>query len=83
MEENPSKRQPADPVEFPGKMDHTTACTFLVGRIPEMSDENVDKEELSTKDEVDDQPDKKKQKSKEKRLSRGLSNVIQVSQVQS
>jgi len=32
MELNPNVRQPTDYVEFPGKMDHTTCVTFVVGR---------------------------------------------------
>lgn len=31
MENNPNKKQPTDYVEFPGKMDHTTCVTFVVG----------------------------------------------------
>lgn len=31
MEKNPNKKQPVDYIEFPGKMDHTTCVTFLVG----------------------------------------------------
>jgi len=32
MEEDPSRKQPMDYVAFPGKMDHTTCVTFVVGR---------------------------------------------------
>lgn len=31
MENNPNKKQPTDYIEFPGKMDHTTCVTFVVG----------------------------------------------------
>lgn len=31
MENNPNKKQPVDYIEFPGKMDHTTCVTFVVG----------------------------------------------------
>lgn len=31
MESNPNKKQPTDYIEFPGKMDHTTLVTFIVG----------------------------------------------------
>lgn len=31
MESNPNKKQPTDYIEFPGKMDHTTVVTFVVG----------------------------------------------------
>jgi hypothetical protein len=34
MERNPNKKQPTDYVEFPGKMDHTTCVSLLVGPIP-------------------------------------------------
>lgn len=34
MEKNPNKKQPADYVGFPGKMDHTTCITFVVGKSP-------------------------------------------------
>jgi len=33
MEKNPNKKQPTDYIEFPGKMDHTTAVTVNVGLI--------------------------------------------------
>jgi len=31
MEKNPHKKQPNDYVEFPGKMDHTTCISFVIG----------------------------------------------------
>jgi len=31
MESNPNKKQPTDYIEYPGKMDHTTCVTFVVG----------------------------------------------------
>jgi hypothetical protein len=31
MESHPNKKQPTDYIEFPGKMDHTTCVTFVVG----------------------------------------------------
>jgi len=31
MERNPNQKQPTDYIEFPGKMDHTTCVTFVVG----------------------------------------------------
>eukprot|EP01111_Echinosteliopsis_oligospora_P010742 TRINITY_DN3407_c0_g1_i1.p1 TRINITY_DN3407_c0_g1~~TRINITY_DN3407_c0_g1_i1.p1 ORF type:complete len:354 (+),score=93.88 TRINITY_DN3407_c0_g1_i1:108-1169(+) len=31
MENNPNKRQPTDYIEFPGKMDHTTCVTLVIG----------------------------------------------------
>jgi len=31
MEKNPHKKQPTDYVEFPGKMDHTTCISFVIG----------------------------------------------------
>jgi len=34
MEKNPNKKQPTDYVGFPGKMDHTTAITFVIGKHP-------------------------------------------------
>jgi len=34
MEKNPNKKQPTDYVGFPGKMDHTTCISFVIGRTP-------------------------------------------------
>ena len=42
MEANPGKKQPGDPVAYPGKMDHTSCITFVVGKIDELSDNSID-----------------------------------------
>jgi len=34
MEKNPNKKQPTDYVGFPGKMDHTTCISFVIGKTP-------------------------------------------------
>ncbi len=88
MEENPNKRQPSDPVQYPGKMDHTTACCFVVGRKEELSmgQEDLEVQHLVTKqedtdttksgkDEVDSRPDKKKQKSADNLLANSLNSA--------
>ena len=37
MESNPSQRQPHVSLEYPGKLDHTSACAFTVGPIESLS----------------------------------------------
>lgn len=34
MEEDPSRKQPMDYIAFPGKMDHTTCVTYIIGAKP-------------------------------------------------
>jgi len=41
MEKHPNTRQPTNYFEFPGKMDHTTAISVLVGRISFLEDDKV------------------------------------------
>lgn len=40
MEKHPNKRQPVDYVGFPGKMDHTTCVSFVIGKPPVHSNNN-------------------------------------------
>jgi serine/threonine protein phosphatase PrpC len=40
MEKNPNKKQPTDYVGFPGKMDHTTCISFVIGKPPVHSNSN-------------------------------------------
>jgi len=49
MEKNPNKKQPTDYVGFPGKMDHTTCITFVVGKNPVSSKSSSSSSSSSTR----------------------------------
>lgn len=48
MEKNPNKKQPTDYVGFPGKMDHTTCITFVIGKHPIVNSTSSSSEPAST-----------------------------------
>jgi len=48
MEKNPHKKQPTDYVEFPGKMDHTTCISFVVGNMGRRNGEGSSKASSSS-----------------------------------